>query len=75
MTLFRAALLLSIGMLGACGPVLQTPKVSPDLVRQEAALQREFTYKMAVERRTKLQRIYTTLRIANADLCGDRYHQ
>jgi Peptidase family M48 len=59
-------------VLGACGPVLQTPKVSPDLVRQEAALQREFTYKMIVERKTRLQRIYTPLRIANADLCGDK---
>jgi hypothetical protein len=72
MILYRVALVLLIFALGACGPVLQTPKVAPDLLRQEAALQREFTYKMLVERRTKLQRIYTPLRIANADLCGDK---
>jgi Zn-dependent protease with chaperone function len=72
MTIFRAAVILSAVMLGACGPVLQTLQVSPDLLRQEAALQREFTYKMMIERRMKLQRIYTALRIANADICGEK---
>jgi len=62
--------IIAAGTLGACGPTLRPPSVSPDLLRQEAALQREYTYKMTVERRIKLSRIYTPLRIANADICG-----
>src|SRR5439155_2295851 len=42
---------------------------STQLLQQEAALQREFTYKTIVERRIKLQRIYTPMRLANADIC------
>jgi Zn-dependent protease with chaperone function len=56
--------------LGGCGPTLRPPEVSPQLLRQEASLQREFTYKLLVERKIRLQRIYTPMRIANADLCG-----
>jgi beta-barrel assembly-enhancing protease len=60
----------AVAGVSACGPTLRPPSVSPDLLRQEAALQREYTYKMIVERRIKLSRIYTPLRIANADICG-----
>jgi len=49
------------------GPTLRPPTVSPELLRQEAALQREFTYKLQVDRKIRLQRIYTPMRIANAD--------
>ena len=54
----------------ACGPTLQPPSVSPHLLEQEAALQRELLFKTLVDRQARLQRIYTPLRIANADLCG-----
>lgn len=70
----RVNLLISILLiafaLGGCGPTLKTPTVSPYLLQQEAELQREYTYKTIVERKIKLQRIYTPLRIANADICG-----
>jgi hypothetical protein len=64
-----SSLLISIA-LSACGPTLRAPTVSPYLLQQEAELQREYTYKTVIERRIKLQRIYTPLRIANADICG-----
>jgi Zn-dependent protease with chaperone function len=54
----------------ACGPALRPPSVSPQLLQQEIELQREMTFRTDVERRIKLQRIYTPLRLANADLCG-----
>jgi hypothetical protein len=44
-------------LLSACGPTLRPPSVSPEMLRQEAALQREFTYKMVVERQIRLQRV------------------
>ena len=53
-----------------CGPTLQPPAISPHLLEQEAALQRELLFKTRVDRLARLQRIYTPLRIANADLCG-----
>jgi len=56
--------------LAACGPTLRPPAIPPQLLEQEAALQRELLFKTLVDRRTRLQRIYTPLRIANADLCG-----
>ncbi|HXG51504.1 MAG TPA: M48 family metalloprotease [candidate division Zixibacteria bacterium] len=54
----------------ACGPALQPPKVSPQLLERESALQRELLFKTLIERKVQLQRLYTPLRIANADLCG-----
>ena len=57
-------------MATACGPTLQPPRVSPHLLEQEAALQRELLFKTRADRLARLQRIYTPLRIANADLCG-----
>jgi Zn-dependent protease with chaperone function len=40
------------------------------LLEQEAALQRELLFKTYADRKARLQRIYTPLRLANADLCG-----
>jgi hypothetical protein len=57
-------------MATACGPTLQPPRVSPHLLEQEAALQRVLLFKNRADRLARLQRIYTPLRIANADLCG-----
>jgi beta-barrel assembly-enhancing protease len=56
----------------ACGPTLQPPAVSPQLLEQEAELQRELLLKTVVDRKARLQRIYTPLRIANADLCNTK---
>jgi hypothetical protein len=56
--------------IAGCGPALQSPQVSPQLLEQEAELQRELTFKTFVDRQNRLQRIYTRLRIANADMCG-----
>jgi Peptidase family M48 len=53
----------------ACGPALRPPPVSPQLLQQEIELQREMTFRAYLERWIKLQRIYTPLRMANADLC------
>jgi beta-barrel assembly-enhancing protease len=53
----------------ACGPTLRPPTISPQLLEQEAALQHELLLKTVVDRTARLQRIYTPLRIANADLC------
>jgi hypothetical protein len=47
----------------ACGPTLQPPAVSPQLLEQEAELQRELLLKTVVDRKARLQRIYTPLRI------------
>jgi hypothetical protein len=62
-------IVLAVG-LAACGPTLQPPPIPSQLLQQEAALQRELLLKTAVDRQTRLQRIYTPLRISNADLCG-----
>ncbi len=56
--------------LSACGPTLQPPAISPQLLEQEVALQRELLFRTVVDRTARLQRIYSPLRIANADLCG-----
>jgi hypothetical protein len=62
-------IVLAVG-LAACGPTLQPPRISSQLLQQEASLQRELLLKAAVDRQARLQRIYTPLRISNADLCG-----
>jgi S1-C subfamily serine protease len=64
------ALSVILTLLSACGPTLQPPAVSSHLLEQEARLQRELLFKTSVDRSARLQRIYTPLRIANADLCG-----
>jgi beta-barrel assembly-enhancing protease len=64
------SLALAVIMLSACGPTLQPPTVSPQLLRQEQEAQRELAFKSTVDRQMRLQRIYTPLRIANADLCA-----
>ena len=62
--------LLVCALLSGCGPVLQRPPVSADLVKAEAEHQRDATAKLYIDRMNRLQRIYNPLRIANADLCG-----
>jgi hypothetical protein len=66
--LFLTALVTTI--IAACGPSLRPPGVSPQMLENEAALQRELLLKTRVERQAKLKNIYTRLQIANADLCG-----
>ena len=61
---------LSISIL-SCGPQLQRPTVSPDLVQQERALQVEMAFKMNVKRNKQLHRVYSPLRIRGAEFCGD----
>ena len=65
-----SALCAILATLSACGPTLRPPAVSTQLLEQEAALQRELLFKTFVDRSARLQRIYTPLRISNADLCG-----
>jgi hypothetical protein len=67
-----APLLVTAVTLYACGPALRPPPVSPQLLQQEIEYQREMTFRTDVERRIKLHRIYTPLRLANADLCGEK---
>jgi Peptidase family M48 len=62
--------ILFITLLASCGPTLRPPAIPPQLLEQEVALQRELLLKTLVDRKSRLQRIYTPLRIANADLCG-----
>jgi hypothetical protein len=57
-------------LLASCGPTLRPPAISPQLLEQEVALQRELLFKTLIDRKSRLQRIYTPLRLANADLCG-----
>lgn len=61
---------MAMAQLAGCGPTLSPPAISPQQLEQEVQLQRELLFKTLVDRQARLQRIYTPLRIANADLCG-----
>jgi beta-barrel assembly-enhancing protease len=69
-TIFTRSLVFLALAVVACGPTLQRPAVTPELFEREAHLQREMLFKTLIDRRARLQHIYTPLRIANADLCG-----
>jgi hypothetical protein len=59
-------------LVAGCGPALRYPTASRQSVAEEEALNRELAAKLLQERVNRLARVYTTLRTANADLCGEK---
>jgi Zn-dependent protease with chaperone function len=57
--------------LAGCGPQLQVPRVSQATIEQERGKQLEMAFKLRLERLEQLFRVYTPLRLKNAELCGD----
>jgi PDZ domain len=64
-------LILSL-LVTACGPQLQRPAVSRELIERERELQKETALRVSLERLEQLNRVSTLLKVRAAEFCENR---